>query len=356
MASGTDERPLAPVAPGPGGARPTLEEVARVAGVSRATVSRVVNGSTSVRPDVIELVERAVAQLNYVPNRAARSLAARRTLSIALVVPEDARRFFSDPYFAEMVQGIDGRLEASDYVLTLLLAHPSKPSEKTRRYLLGGNVDGALVVSHHSGDHFLSELGRTLPVVFGGRPLGQVARSDDHYVDVDNRRGAALATEHLVATGRRRIATITGPADMPAAVDREAGWREAMRAAGLPDDRVLRGDFTEVSGVRSGLELLDRFPDTDAVFVASDLMASGMLLAFEERGVCVPDDLAVVGFDDSPYAVRGTVGLTTIAQPTREMGEVMADLLLRRLDGSAVDRVQVLEPRLVVRDSSRPSA
>ncbi|WP_307812498.1 LacI family DNA-binding transcriptional regulator [Phycicoccus sp. CSK15P-2] len=329
--------------------------MAHLAGVSRATVSRVVNGSTRVRPDVVELVQRAVTQLNYVPNRAARSLAAQRTMSIALVVPEDAHRFFSDPYFADIVQGIDDRLETSEYVLTLLLAHPRSPSDKTRRYLLGGNVDGALVVSHHSGDHFLSELARSLPVVFGGRPMGPVARADDHYVDVDNHLGAVLATRHLLEAGGRNVATVAGPEDMPAALDREQGWRDTLREAGLASDRLIRGDFTEVSGVRAGLSLLDRWPDTDAVFVANDLMASGVMLAFAERGVAVPDDVALVGFDDSPYAVRGPLGLTTIDQRTREMGGIAADMLLRRLAGEPVEPTQVLAPRLVVRESSLPA-
>ncbi|MER7073116.1 LacI family DNA-binding transcriptional regulator [Terrabacter sp. NPDC000476] len=332
--------------------RPTLEEVARVAGVSRATVSRVINGSPRVSADVLAVVEKAIAELDYVPNRAARSLVARATMSIALVVPEDAHRFFGDPYFADVVQGISDRLDDSDYVLNLQLTHPSSPSEKTKRYLLGGNVDGALVVSHHSGDHFLASLGRSLPVVFGGRPLGDVANAGDYYIDVDNRAGARRGVEHLVARGRRTIATITGPADMPASVDRELGWRDALTAAGLDAGRVARGDFTEAGGIRATLALVDAHPDLDALFVASDLMASGALLALEERGLRVPDDVAVVGFDDSPYATRGKVGLTTIAQPAQQMGVVMADTLLRLLAGETPPHVTTLDTHLVERDSA----
>jgi LacI family transcriptional regulator len=332
--------------------RPTLEEVARVAGVSRATVSRVINGSPRVSPDVLVVVEKAIAELNYVPNRAARSLAARATMSIALVVPEDAHRFFGDPYFADVVQGISERLDDSDYVLNLQLTHPSSPSEKTRRYLLGGNVDGAIVVSHHSGDHFLAALGRSVPVVFGGRPLGSIANPGDYYIDVDNRLGSRHGVEHLIARGRQRIATIAGPADMPAAVDREMGWRDALAAAGLGDHRLARGDFTEAGGIRAALALVDEHPDLDAIFVASDLMASGALLALEERGLRVPDDVAIVGFDNSPYATRGRIGLTTVAQPSVEMGVAMADTLLRLLAGEQVEHVTVMMTSLVVRDSS----
>ena len=335
--------------------RPTLEEVARLAGVSRATVSRVINASPKVSPEVQTAVEAAISELNYVPNRAARSLVARATMSIALVVPEDAHRFFGDPYFADIVQGISDRLDESDYVLNLQLAHPSSPSEKTRRYLLGGNVDGALVVSHHSGDHFLASLGQSLPVVFGGRPMdaeGAPGRPTDYYVDVDNRLGAVQGTRYLVESGHRAIATITGPSDMPAAVDREQGWHDALHEAGLSDERVAHADFTEEGGGRAAVELLDRHPDTDAIFVASDLMASGALAALAERGRAVPSDVAVVGYDDSPYARRGPIPLTTVAQPTKEMGIVMAETLLQLLAGKQAPRVTLLETHLVRRDSA----
>jgi DNA-binding LacI/PurR family transcriptional regulator len=343
MSEGT----LAPVT------RPTLEEVARVAGVSRATVSRVINGSPRVSPDVLAVVEKAIAELDYVPNRAARSLVARATMSIALVVPEDTHRFFGDPYFADVVQGISDRLDDSDYVLNLQLTSPSSPSEKTKRYLLGGNVDGAIVVSHHSGDHFLTSLSRSLPIVFGGRPIGEAAAVDsDYYIDVDNRLGGVRGTQHLIDRNRTAIATITGPADMPASVDREQGWRDALAGAGLPDHRLARGDFTEAGGIRAALALIDEYPDIDALFVASDLMASGALLALEERGLRVPQDVAVVGFDNSEYATRGRIGLTTVAQPAQEMGVVMADTLLRLRAGESPPRVTTLDTELIVRDST----
>ncbi|MDC5696098.1 LacI family transcriptional regulator [Intrasporangium calvum] len=335
--------------------RPTLEEVARLAGVSRATVSRVINASPKVSPEVQAVVEAAIAELNYVPNRAARSLVARATMSIALVVPEDAHRFFGDPYFADIVQGISDRLDDSDYVLNLQLTHPSSPSEKTRRYLLGGNVDGALVVSHHSGDHFLASIGQSLPVVFGGRPMGAAGtpgRPTDYYVDVDNRLGAVQGTRHLIASGRRAIGTITGPRDMPAALDREQGWRDALLEAGLSDERVAHGDFTEEGGAAAAEELLDRHRDLDAIFVASDLMASGALGILAGRGRSVPADVAVVGYDNSRYATRGPIQLTTVAQPTRQMGIAMADTLLRLLAGEQPQHVQLLPTELILRDSA----
>ncbi|SES28082.1 transcriptional regulator, LacI family [Pedococcus cremeus] len=331
--------------------RPTLEAVAKEAGVSRATVSRVVNGSPKVSPEVVEAVQEAIARLNYVPNRAARSLVARHTMAIALVVPEDAHRFFGDPYFADVVQGISDRLDDSDYVLNLQLTHPSSPSDKTRRYLLGGNVDGAIVVSHHAGDHFLAALDPDMPIVFGGRPFGTVAPPTLCYVDADNHGGAVTATRRLIERGRTHIAHLAGPDDMPAALDRELGWRETLESAGLGAQRLARGDFTEVGGVRAALELLREHPDLDALFVASDLMASGALLALQQHGLRVPQDVSVIGFDNSSYATRGEIGLTTVDQHSRAMGEAMADKLLRRLAGEHVEPVTVVPTTLVERES-----
>ena len=179
---------------------PTLEEVAAAAGVSRSTVSRVVNGSSQVSDEVAIAVQEAIARLNYIPNRAARSLANRQTMAIALVVPEDASRFFGDPYFSAVVQGIANGLEDSDYVLNLQLTSPSRPSPKTVRYLLGGNVDGAFVVSHHTGDEFLAALGASLPIVFGGRPLDP-AETSSYYVDVDNVAAAESGVQRLIDLG-----------------------------------------------------------------------------------------------------------------------------------------------------------
>lgn len=330
---------------------PTLEGVAAVAGVSRSTVSRVVNGSPKVSPDVVTAVKKAIDELNYVPNRAARSLASAQTYAIALIVPEDTTRFFGDPYFASIVKGITGRLESSDYILNLLVAS-SDPHHKTRRYLQGGNVDGALVVSHHAGDRDLVTLDRSLPVVFGGRPT-HPDLTDSLYVDVDNLHGAIAATRHLVETGRRRIGTIAGPADMPAAIDRFAGWRKVMTQAGLGLDAVAHGDFTIDSGTVAMRRLITAHPQLDGVFVASDLMARGALIALAEHGRSVPGDVAVVGYDDSPAATTGGVALTTVRQPSEEMGRQMAQLLLDVLAGrTPTTTARLLPTHLVVRDSA----
>lgn len=331
--------------------QPTLEMVAAVAGVSRATVSRVVNGSTKVSPEIVASVTVAVNELNYVPNRAARSLASRQTQALALVVPEDMTRFFGDPYFAAVVQGITRRLDQSDYTLNLLVAS-SDPRHKTLRYLRSGNVDGALIISHHTGDDFVAELETTMPVVFGGRP----STADDleaYFVDVDNAAGAELGTQRLIDIGRHRIGSISGAIDMPAGIDRLTGFERTLNRVGMPTDAVEHGDFTAAGAAAATRRLVERCPDVDGLFVASDLMAIGALGVLREYGKSVPGDVAIVGFDDSPAATSGPVPLTTVHQPSEEMGYAMADTLLRRLTGDEhVPHRTIMPTRLILRDSA----
>lgn len=330
---------------------PTLEMVAERAGVSRATVSRVVNGSPLVSDDTVAAVTAAIDELRYTPNRAARSLANRRAMAIALVIPEDTTRFFGDPYFAAIVQGISSVLDDTGYVLNLHLASSTGSFDKTVAYLLGGNADGALVVSHHTGDHVLADLGSSIPVVFGGRPLDPDS-TDSYYVDVDNRLAAAGGTGYLIANGRRRIGTIAGPDDMPAGIDRLAGWRTAMTDARLATDAIAYGDFTLAGGVHAAHELLDAHPDLDAIFVASDLMALGAITVLRERGIAVPDQIAVMGFDDSPAAVASAIPLTTVRQPSVEQGERMARILLDLLEGTPTTRRHIMPTEVIVRASA----
>ncbi len=328
----------------------TLEMVAAEAGVSRSTVSRVVNESPNVRPDVARSVQAAITRLNYVPNRAARSLASRQTNSIALVVPEDTARFFGDPYFASVVSGITARLDETNYMLSMVVAS-SGYRHKTRRYLQAGSVDGILVISHHAGVRDLVDLSTPLPMVFGGRPTDPEL-GDAYFVDVDNFSGAELATRHLLSLGRRRIATITGSADMQASLDRLAGFRAALQQAGQPADLVAGGDFTTHGGALAMAQLLDQEPELDAVFVASDLMARGALMTLSDRGRRVPADIAVVGFDNSPLAEAGSIGLTSVDQPSIAMGARMAEVLLQLLAGEQPEQSTILPTELVVRESA----
>ena len=317
--------------------RPTLEAVAARAGVSRATASRVVNGSEGVRAALVERVRRAVDELGYVPNQAARTLVTRRNDAIAVVVAEPETRFFSDPFFAQQVRGISKELTAHDNQLVLLLTEGAADYERVGRYLAGGHVDGALIFSLHTDDS-LPVLARRagVPIVIGGRPGWSDAET--LYVDCDNRGGARVAVQHLLNLGRRRIGHIAGPLDQTASIDRLDGFRDV-----LPDidpRMIAEGDFTPEGGSRAMAQLLEHCPDLDAVFAASDVMASGALRVLRLTGRRVPEDVAVAGFDDMVSVAEWTdPPLTTIRQDIEEMGRLMARLLLRALgpggDGAA---------------------
>lgn len=329
---------------------PTLEAVAERAGVSRATVSRVVNGSPKVSPEVLESVRAAIAELGYVPNRAARTLASKTTHAIALVVPEDITRFFGDPFLASTISGIHDRLEDSDYVLNLMVAS-DKPDGKTLRYLQGGNADGAVVVSHHTSDSFLAALTEALPVVFGGLPVETV--TGGYVVDVDNVEGGRTAARHLVSIGRKRVAHLAGPQHMRAANERAQGFVEALVEAGLEPGPIVSGDFTMRGGAEAMRAILAEDPEIDGIFVGSDLMATGAMPIILGAGKSIPDDVAMVGFDDSPAALTTDVPLTTVRQPSEFMGATMVDIILDVLSGHRDrERVTMLPTELVRRASA----
>jgi DNA-binding LacI/PurR family transcriptional regulator len=336
---------------------PTLEEVARAAGVSRATASRVVNGSPSVGLEARQSVERAIAQLSYVPNQAARSLVTHRSDSIGLFIAEPTGRIFGDPYFAEVLHGVSAGLAERHLPLILVLAQNPEEARRAEQYLTGGHVDGVIVMSLHGDDPLPAHLqSRGIPVVVGGEPPVSARVS---YVDIDNRGGAIAAVEHLVEQGRTRIAAITGPLDVPASVARRLGYLDALRAAGLePDSRLEEGGaFTRESGLAAMQALLERCPDLDAVFAASDLMAAGALQALHDAGRRVPEDVAVVGFDDSIIALSTLPALSSVRQAMDVMGRELVNVLLETLDArDNVLRRVVLATELVVRQSSGGNA
>ncbi|MFF3418281.1 LacI family DNA-binding transcriptional regulator [Streptomyces sp. NPDC002698] len=315
--------------------RPTLEAVAARAGVSRATVSRVVNGGDGVREPLVERVRRAVEELGYVPNQAARSLVTRRHDAVAVVIAEPETRVFADPFFALQLRGISKELTANDSQLVLLLTEGRDDHARVARYLAGGHVDGALVFSLHLDDPLPGLIhGAGVPTVFGGRPGWGDGVREAVYVDCDNRGGARQAVRHLIGLGRTRIAHITGALDQTSAVDRLDGFRDVM--ADADPALVAQGDFTPAGGERAMRELLERRPDVDAVFVANDLSALGALRVLREHGRRVPEDVAVIGFDDMlPIAEQADPPLTTVRQDIEEMGRLMARLLIRGLEGRA---------------------
>lgn len=356
---------------------PTLEDVARAAGVSRATVSRVVNGVRNVDPVIQDAVRRAVDLTGYAPNRAARSLVTRRTDAIALVVsgagaepePADATgpagaeaadddtgssftaQVFADPFFGRVVTGVVNHLRPRGMHPVLMFAETARARADVVSFLRQGSADGALVVSTHAEDPLpglLVDAG--LPAVLYARPAPPVRIS---YVDLAHRDGARLAAEHLLDRGCRRIATITGPLNVPAGQERLAGFRDALTRRGHSRVPIAEGHFTQQSGEAAMEWLLAEHPDLDAVFAANDLMAMGACHVLREHGKRVPEDIAVVGFDDSSAASACRPPLTTVRQPVEAMAAEMARLLIDRL--SSPDRAAssvIFEPSLVVRESA----
>lgn len=338
------------------GASATIEDVARVAGVSRATASRVANKSPKVSPEARAAVQAAIARLGYVPNRAARSLMTRRSDSIGVVIMEPAGSLFADPFFGNLLVGISDRLAARDIQLVLLLAQTEREEARVERYLEAGHVDGAILVGPHGNDPLPARLDRRgVPIVLSGRQLGDGTVS---HVDSDNRGGARMAVAHLIDGGRRSIATIHGMLDMSSGIDRLEGYRDALREAGLAYDAglVAAGDYHPVGAADATRELLERRPEIDAIFAASDTMAAAAIRVIQESGRRIPQDVAVVGFDDSPVALTTRPELSTVRQPIEAMGREMARLLLHRIDSpdDAASQV-VFATELVVRESSEPS-
>ncbi len=328
---------------------PTLEEVAERAGVGRGTASRVINGSLQVSEAARNAVLQAVQDLGYVPNRAARSLVTQHTDVVALVVSESEDRLFGEPFFAQVVRGVSTALAGTSRQLLLAINHRDSERHRLNEYLSKQHVDGVLLLSIHADDPLPDQLAaRGVPAVFGGRPHSEVTLP---FVDMDNAGGAALAVEHLVAGGRRCVATIAGPQDMTAGRLRLEGYRSALTGHGLPT-LVENGDFSENSGRVCARRLLERAPALDAIFCASDQMAIGALAELTAAGRRVPQDVAVVGFDDSPSSRHTSPSLTTVHQPVEDMGARMVQTLGQMIEqpGTPVENV-VLPTHLVVRSS-----
>jgi LacI family transcriptional regulator len=329
----------------------TLEDVARLAGVSRSTVSRVINQQTNVSEEARQRVMTVVEETGYRPHPAARSLASQRSSVIGLVIPRRVHTFFSDPYFARLTEGIAQACNQHSYMLSLFLFYTKEDEDRLLPYISRpGLVDGLIIQSTYATDALFKRLSHSeTPFIVAGRPMLDLKLS---YVDVDNMTGARSAVRHLVHLGRRRIGIIAGPLGTTVGQDRFEGYQKALDESHLPLDQQLfaEGDLSEESGYSSAQRLLQHGPD--ALFIASDIMALGASRAIHEAGLNIPHDIAIVAFDDLPPAAHTTPSLTTIRQPIQRLGVELVNNLLDIIDnGPQPPRRVIFGTELVVRES-----
>jgi len=330
----------------------TLEDVAKKAGVSRSTVSRVVNGYDNISDNVRNRVLKVIEETGYHPHAAARALASQRTRIIGLILPHSVSMLFTDPYYPHLLKGISHACNQNQYTLAFFL-FSSEEDEKINFNSIPSNglLDGVLVQSDHLGKQRIINylLDTKLPHVVIGRP-----RQPDKvsFVDVDNRNGAKEAVTHLIHLGYQRISTITGPLQSTVGIDRRNGYIDALYEQDVCVDPELieEGDFTEQGGYNAMQRLISK--KSDAVFVASDMMAFGAIRAIKEHGLNIPEDIAVVGFDDIPLTTLTNVELTTIHQPVSKLGEQAVRLLLNIIEsGDETPQNIIMETNLVTRST-----
>ena len=330
----------------------TLEDIARKAGVSRSTVSRVINDHPNVRTSVRKHVLEVIQSTGYHPNAAARTLASQRSWTIGLILPLSVSFFFTDPYYPHLTKGIAQACNQYDYTLAFFLVSSKEDEEKMfPRVSRHSLLDGVIVQSGHHGDQDI--IGQlvdvNMPLVVVGRPL----RSDNvSYVDIDNVNAAYNAVTHLIRLGYQRIGTITGPEASAVGIDRKEGYRKALTERGRTIDEVLiiEGDFTEAGGYYAMQKMLPAKPD--AVFAASDIMAIGAMRAVRDAGLRIPENVAFVGFDDLPIATLSDKQLTTIRQPVVPFGAKAVEILIDLIEnGINPPRHIIMDTELVIRES-----
>ncbi len=328
----------------------TLEDIARISGVSRSTVSRVINGDPNVNDRTRKKVQDIIQNLNFQPNLAARGLAAGSTRVIGLVIPVGISSIFTDPYFPILIQGVSSACNQLGYSIMLWLAEPQYERKTISQILYNGLIDGVIVSSMVMDDPLIDRLYES------NRPFITIGRHPTNekvnYVDVDNRVGAYQGVSYAFRTGHHRVALLGGPNKTIGAQDRYQGYMDALYERGLSfiPELVAEGEFSDVSGYQAMLRLIPQRPD--AVFVASDAMAFAAMRAIQEAGLRIPEDIAVVGFDDIPPAATSKPPLTTVRQPIMRTGRTAAEMLIDMIEHPSpqVHRV-VLPTELVIRSS-----
>lgn len=329
----------------------TIEEIAKQAGVSRSTVSRVINDDPNVKEQTREKVMKVVTSNNYVPSRAARKLAGGRTGVIGLVIPIGVSRLFIEPFFPSLIQSVTNRCNRNNRSVMFWLGEPDYERRMIDQILSNDLLDGVILSSMRLQDPIVAALSRAaIPFVLVGRYASDPAPS---FVDIDNQGGARSAVEHLIRIGRKKIATITGPQDMMVSQDRLEGYFEALKKGKMKIEKslIVEGGFTEESGYAAMSGLIAELPD--AIFAASDAMAMGAIRFLKERGKRVPEDVAIVGFDDAPFAASASPALTTIHQPAELMGAHAVDVLIELLENDHTQPItRILPSDLIIRESA----
>ena len=334
-----------------GQAEVTIDLVAKAAGVSRATVSRVMNGSAKVSPEREKAVKKAIAKYNFTPNATARRLAGGRSGLIALLMEESSEEFFLNPFWGQVVQGFSTAITEAGLHPLLLIRPKSGTEDSLFATLQAGQMDGLAIFSwHRPVKSFEKMLDPKMAIVFGG-DLGGSKKYP--FVDVDNVKGGFLATRHLIDSGCKNIVTITGDLKLQSGRDRLDGYEQALKSAGLKisDDLIIHGDYTQSKAEELTRRLLKNKTKFDGVFAANDLSAVGVISVLLQNGISVPGKVKVVGFDDSPVASRNQPSITTIRQPIRELGAEVAASLLALLDGKEVED-KMLDVKLIKREST----
>lgn len=328
----------------------TIFDVAREAGVSYATVSRVINNKDHVKADKRERVLRAMTRLGYVVNQQARSLAGGKSQVVGLLVPG-----LDTSYIGEIIRGIDAELVSASYDLMLYTTHHRKTRESTYvATLTQGLADGLLLVLPRNPGAYIETLRRReFPYVLIDH---QGIDESGPAVGATNRAGGYAATRYLIELGHRRIGFITGTVDLGCSIDRLAGYRDALLEYGITFDPALvrEGDFVQLDGYRGAHELLELPERPTAIFASNDVMAFGVMDAVREAGLRIPSDVSIIGFDDIPQASHVRPNLTTIRQPLEQMGRTATQMLLQQIANRAAEPVRIeLNTELIVRDSCR---
>ncbi|WP_413452457.1 LacI family DNA-binding transcriptional regulator [Georgenia phoenicis] len=328
--------------------RVTVHDVAREARVSRGTVSRVVNGERYVSTEARKAVEAAILRTGYVPSRAARTLVRQRAQAVGFVVHEPHAMFVDDPNIGRLLLGANRALSAADHQMPTLIFDSDEDSQRIVRYLGGGVVDGVILVSAREHDPITDAVRNLgLATAFIGNP-----RNEMPWVGIDNEDAAHSITSRLLETGRRKVGMIAAGMDRDSGSDRYAGFRRALGDR-FDEGLVVRVDhYSFADGVTGMRELLARCPDVDGVFAASDALAAGAIDTLNEAGRRVPQDVGIVGFDDSGWAQRCRPQLSTVRQPAEALGAAAAALVLAQLEGRPVVSGSLLETPVVWRDSA----